>query len=93
MSEASNEAPVSEPAWVQELKPLPLPYAHRTQLRGEDAALFTKCVTGAYDKGGSILDIAGHTNRSFGTVRRSLIDAEVKLRKRGERPRTGPTVA
>ncbi|ELP61483.1 helix-turn-helix domain-containing protein [Streptomyces turgidiscabies] len=84
-----------KPPWAQELQPLPIPYPPRTQLKGDAAALFKKCVIGAYGKGGSIRDIAGRTNRSYGVVHRVLVDApDVKLRKRGGRHRpVGPTVA
>lgn len=88
MSEPSNEAHVSEPAWMQELKPLPIPYAPHTRLKGDAAALFTKCVTASYFKGGTIRNISGHTGRSFRAVRDSLLDAGVTLRGRGGPHRT-----
>ncbi|MGY1502933.1 helix-turn-helix domain-containing protein [Streptomyces sp. QTS52] len=94
MPESSNETHVSEPAWVQELEPLPIPYAPHTKLKGDAATLFTKCATRAYDRGGSIRDIAGRTNRSFGAVRHSLLEAGVTLRGQGgAHPRIRQAVA
>ncbi|WUO51684.1 helix-turn-helix domain-containing protein [Streptomyces sp. NBC_00280] len=49
----------------------------------------------AYDKDGSIRDIAGPTTRSYGAVHRVLVEAvDVTLRPRGGPRRiVGPTVA
>ncbi|MFM9662881.1 helix-turn-helix domain-containing protein, partial [Streptomyces scabiei] len=44
---------------------------------------FTRRVVNAYGLGASIRDIAGVTNRSFGAVRRVLLNSGVKLRGRG----------
>ncbi|MEH0415913.1 helix-turn-helix domain-containing protein [Streptomyces sp. B21-083] len=93
-AEADTSPEQAEPAWVQELKPLPLPYARRTRLEGDAAALFTKCVTRAYYRGGSIRDIAWRTTRSYGVVHTTLVEAKVTMRKRGgQRRPTDPTVA
>lgn len=92
--EADASPQQAKPAWVEELKPLPLPYARRTRLEGDAAALFTKCVTRAYYRGGSIREIAWRTTRSYGVVYSTLVEARVTLRKRGGRRRpTDPSVA
>ncbi|MGW3651683.1 helix-turn-helix domain-containing protein [Streptomyces sp. NPDC000878] len=72
-----------EPPWKQELNHLPIPYQSRTYLTGDAAVQFTRRVVNAYGLGASIRDIEEHTGRSFGAVRRSLLNDGVKLRGRG----------
>ncbi|MFD9511194.1 helix-turn-helix domain-containing protein [Streptomyces mirabilis] len=72
-----------EPAWKRELNHLPTPYPRGTPLMGDAAAQFTLRAVNAYGMGASIRDINGHTGRSFGAVRLSLLKAGVRLRGRG----------
>ncbi|MFM9562549.1 helix-turn-helix domain-containing protein [Streptomyces turgidiscabies] len=82
-SESVTTDQAREPLWNRELNYLPVPYPWRTYLAGDAVVQFTRRVVNAYGLGASIRDIAGVTNRSFGAVRRVLLNSGVKLRGRG----------
>lgn len=57
-----------------------------SRLVGEDRERLTTQVTGRYDEGKSIRDIAAETGRSYGFVHRVLVENGTAMRSRG-----GPT--
>lgn len=56
---------------------------YRKRLVGEDRARKRREVAETYVAGASIRAIAGSADMSYGTVRLLLLEADVKLRKRG----------
>jgi hypothetical protein len=59
------------------------------QLRGSERAVLSRYLVERYAAGESLMRLAQDTGRSFGHVRRLLMDAGVTMRPRGgSRPRT-----
>lgn len=60
---------------------------YRPRLKGQERQEVALSLAQAYTSGASIRDLAEARGMSYGTVRKLLLEADVTLRRRGERVR------